>query len=182
VRELTPNEPTERHDPHGHAKRAMQLDERNGLLVRRCEPIEKARTKIVATRNKVSQCRNRIPWSKTRSSGSPSVRSIRIPRSQAPAGSAGRRSNRARAYSRGRSSMRNTVSAPLRPLSDRALAGFPCFRRAGSSRGAEILQHVEGAGTDLWRHRCEPRRGKQRRLRVGQSLRQRIRMVPRLNS
>ena len=37
ARELAPNEPTERHDPHGHAKRTMQLDECNGLLLGRRE-------------------------------------------------------------------------------------------------------------------------------------------------
>ena len=38
--------------------------------------IEKASTKIAATRNRVNQCRNRITGSKTSSSGSPSLRSI----------------------------------------------------------------------------------------------------------
>jgi hypothetical protein len=37
TRELAPNDPTERHDPHGHTERAMQLDEREGLRARRCE-------------------------------------------------------------------------------------------------------------------------------------------------
>src|SRR6266478_4976689 len=51
--------------------------------------IEKASTKTAATRNRVSQCSHRITGSKTRSSGSPSVRSIRIPHSHTPAGPAG---------------------------------------------------------------------------------------------
>jgi hypothetical protein len=37
LRELAPNEPAQGHDPYGQAERAMQLDERNGFLPRRCE-------------------------------------------------------------------------------------------------------------------------------------------------
>src|SRR4029077_16717896 len=48
--------------------------------------IEKASTKIVATRNRVNQCRNRITGSKSRSSGLLSVRSILLPHSHAHAG------------------------------------------------------------------------------------------------
>src|SRR3954454_25178612 len=51
--------------------------------------IEKAKTKIVATRNRVSQCRNRITGSKTSSSRSPSGRSIGIAHSHVSTGPAG---------------------------------------------------------------------------------------------
>src|SRR5712671_4311554 len=55
--------------------------------------IEKANTKIVMTRNRVTHCKNRITGSKARSPGSPSARSIRIPHSHALA-RAGRRGDR----------------------------------------------------------------------------------------
>lgn len=37
ARELAPNEPTEHHDPHSRAERAMQLGKRHRLLPGRCQ-------------------------------------------------------------------------------------------------------------------------------------------------
>jgi hypothetical protein len=86
ARELTPNEPTERHDPYRDAERAMQLDEGYSLLLGRCEIDREGEHDDRGDEEQgqpVQEPNNRV---ETRSLGSPSVRSIGIPHSHAPTG------------------------------------------------------------------------------------------------
>jgi hypothetical protein len=59
---------------------------------------------------------------------------------------------------------------------------FRVFRRAEGSLGAEILQNVEGARTNLGRYSGKPWRREKRRSCVEQPCAQRVRIVLRLNS
>jgi hypothetical protein len=52
----------------------------------------------------------------------------------------------------------------------RSGVAMPRLGRAGAILAVEIPQYVEGAGTDLGRHRGKPWRCEQRRLSVGQPL------------
>ena len=89
ARELAPNEPTENQDPHRHTERPMQVNECNSLILGRCEIDREGEYNDRGDEEQGQPVQNRITGSKTRSSGSPSVRSIRIPHSHGLVGSAG---------------------------------------------------------------------------------------------
>src|SRR5271169_7074670 len=94
--------------------------------------IEKASKKIVATRNRVSQCRNRITGSKTSSSGSPSVRSIKCLTFELLRGGRRGRSDHARGYSR-------DPVAPAPNLINRAPALVHRSGRVSEDRGGRVV-------------------------------------------
>ena len=110
--------------------------------------IEKARMKIAATRNRVSQCRNRITGSKTCSSGFSSIRSIGIPQSDRPCRAA-RRADRigrtfipAAPHARAEFGVASAVAARGR----RDTNPLPRQRRRGDSCAAGLRVRAEQQG------------------------------------